>query len=99
MDILESEVLEEIGMNIITTGHFIITEHQRLVLKIYIAYQMSIAVEEVTPEIFNAWVSCKEDLDDIEDAADCHIESIDLNGDIDPYKQLRAITSRVVPYS
>ena len=99
MGYLANEVLQEIGMNIIPEGHFVISEHTRLVLKIYIAHQMKMDVEDVTAEIFNAWVGCKEDLEEIQESANCFYEWLDLDYSINPHKQLVSIVHRVARFS
>ncbi len=99
MGILENMALQEIGMNILPEGHFVISEHTRLVLKIYIAHQMKLDVEDVTEEIFNAWVSCKEDMNEIEEDANWYYECLDSNYNINPHKQLVATVHRVARYS
>jgi hypothetical protein len=88
MGILESAVLQEIGMTIITEDRLVISEHQRLVLRIYIAHQMGLDIVCVTDEIFNAWVSCKEDMEEIEESANGLYECIDSDYNINPHKQL-----------
>lgn len=99
MDILESMALQEIGMSIVSEDRLILTEHQRLVLRIYIAHQMKLDVEDVTEEIFNAWISCKEDAEEIGESANFFYEWLDLDYSINPKKQLAAEVHRVARFS
>jgi hypothetical protein len=96
---LANGVLQEIGMNIVPEGHFVISEHTRLVLKIYIAHQMKLDIDDVTDEIFNAWVSCKDDLDEIQESANFFYECLDMDYNINTAKQLAATVHRVARFS
>lgn len=99
MGILENMALQEIGMNIITEDHLVLSEHQRIVLKIYIARQMRMDVEDLTEEIFNSWVSCQEDYNKIKEDANWFYECLDVNYCIGPSKELASIVHRVARFS